>query len=130
MIIANFANLWIGHIGLRFWSRVIKAPESIIFSSALLLCFVGVFMATGGLFGISVMLIFGVIGFTMNLFGYSVVVFIITFFLGKKFEQLLSQTLVIIDGNPLELINFPISIILFIAALISFWWLGFRRQAS
>jgi len=130
MIIANFANLWIGQIGLRFWSRVIKAPESIIFSSALLLCFVGVFMATGGLFGISVMLIFGVIGFTMNLFGYSVVVFIITFFLGKKFEQLLSQTLVIIDGNPLELINFPISIILFIAALISFWWLGFRRQAS
>ena len=87
-------------------------------------------MATGGLFGVSVMLIFGVIGFTMNLFGYSVVVFIITFFLGKKFEQLLSQTLVIIDGNPLELINFPISIILFIAALISFWWLGFRRQTS
>jgi len=74
-----------------------------------------------------VMLIFGVIGFIMNLFGYSVVVFIITFFLGKKFEQLLSQTLVIIDGNPLELINFPFSIILFIFALISFWWLGFRK---
>ena len=127
MIIANFANLWIGQIGLRFWSKVIKAPESIIFSSALLLCFVGVFMATGGLFGVSVMLIFGVIGFIMNLFGYSVVVFIITFFLGKKFEQLLSQTLVIIDGNPLELINFPFSIILFIFALISFWWLGFRK---
>ena len=84
-------------------------------------------MATGGLFGVSVMLIFGVIGFIMNLFGYSVVVFIITFFLGKKFEQLLSQTLVIIDGNPLELINFPFSIILFIFALISFWWLGFRK---
>jgi putative tricarboxylic transport membrane protein len=84
-------------------------------------------MATGGLFGVSVMLIFGVIGFIMNLFGYSVVVFIITFFLGKKFEQLLSQTLVIIDGNPLELINFPFSIILFVFALISFWWLGFRK---
>jgi len=56
-----------------------------------------------------------------------VVVFIITFFLGKKFEQLLSQTLVIIDGNPLELINFPFSIILFVFALISFWWLGFRK---
>jgi putative tricarboxylic transport membrane protein len=84
-------------------------------------------MATGGLFGISVMLIFGVIGFVMNLFGYSVVVFIITFFLGKKFERLLSQTLVIIDGNPLELINFPFSIILFVFALISFWWLGFRK---
>ena len=85
-------------------------------------------MATGGLFGVSVMLIFGVMGFIMNLFGYSVVVFIITFFLGKKFEQLLSQTLVIIDGNPLELINFPFAIVLLIVALISFWILGFRKN--
>ena len=128
MIIANFANLWIGQIGLRFWSKVIQAPESLIFSSALLLCFVGVFMATGGLFGVTVMLIFGVIGYLMSMFGFSVVIFIITFFLGKKFEQLLSQTLVIIDGNPLELINFPFAIFLFVLAVLSFWWLGFRKH--
>ena len=128
MIIANFANLWIGQIGLRFWSKVIQAPESIIFSSALLLCFVGVFLATGGLFGVTVMLIFGVIGYLMSMLGFSVVIFIITFFLGKKFEQLLSQTLVIIDGNPLELVNFPFAIFLFILAVLSFWWLGFRKD--
>ena len=85
-------------------------------------------MATGGLFGVTVMLIFGVIGYLMSLFGFSVVIFIITFFLGKKFEQLLSQTLVIIDGNPLELINFPFAIFLFVLAVLSFWWLGFRKH--
>ena len=85
-------------------------------------------MATGGLFGVTVMLIFGVIGYLMSMFGFSVVIFIITFFLGKKFEQLLSQTLVIIDGNPLELINFPFAIFLFVLAVLSFWWLGFRKH--
>ena len=85
-------------------------------------------MATGGLFGVTVMLIFGIIGYIMNIFGYSVVIFIITFFLGKKFEQLLSQTLVIIDGNPAELINFPFAVFLLILAILSFWWLGFRKQ--
>ena len=85
-------------------------------------------MATGGLFGVTVMLIFGIIGYIMNIFGYSVVIFIITFFLGKKFEQLLSQTLVIIDGNPAELTNFPFAVFLLILAILSFWWLGFRKQ--
>ena len=85
-------------------------------------------MATGGLFGVTVMLIFGVIGYLMSMFGFSVVIFIITFFLGKKFEQLLSQTLVITDGNPLELINFPFAIFLFVLAVLSFWWLGFRKH--
>jgi putative tricarboxylic transport membrane protein len=128
MIIANFANLWVGQISLRFWSRVISAPESIIFSSALLLCFIGVFMSTGGLFGVSVMLFFGVLGFIMSLMGYSVVVFIITFFLGQKFERLLSQTLVIIDGEPSDIIRFPFAIFLLFLAVISFWWLGFRKK--
>ena len=74
------------------------------------------------------MLVFGVIGYLMSILGFSVVIFIITFFLGKKFEQLLSQTLVIIDGNPLELVNFPFAIFLFILAVLSFWWLGFRKD--
>ena len=64
----------------------------------------------------------------INIGVFSVVIFIITFFLGKKFEQLLSQTLVIIDGNPLELINFPFAIFLFVLAVLSFWWLGFRKH--
>tara|TARA_E500000178_G_scaffold284243_1_gene285354 strand:- start:395 stop:727 length:333 start_codon:yes stop_codon:yes gene_type:complete len=64
----------------------------------------------------------------INIGDFLVVIFIITFFLGKKFEQLLSQTLVIIDGNPLELINFPFAIFLFVLAVLSFWWLGFRKH--
>jgi putative tricarboxylic transport membrane protein len=66
MIMANFVNLWVGQIGLRFWVKVVSAPESIIFSSALLLCFVGVSMATNGLFGVAIMLMFAVLGYVMT----------------------------------------------------------------
>ena len=42
MIIANALNFLVGQVGLRLWVRVVTAPESFIFSTALLLCFVGV----------------------------------------------------------------------------------------
>jgi putative tricarboxylic transport membrane protein len=126
MIVANFLNLWVGQLGLRIWVRVISAPESFIFSSALLLCIVGVSMATGGLFGVVVMLVFAVIGYLMTTFGYSVVIFIIAFFLGPRFEISLSQSLVLTDGNPAALIKYPIALALLILAIVTVFW--FRRN--
>jgi putative tricarboxylic transport membrane protein len=99
MIMANFVNLWVGQIGLRFWVKVVSAPESIIFSSALLLCFVGVSMATNGLFGVAIMLMFAVLGYVMTSFGYSIVIFIIAFFLGPRFEKSISQSLALTKGD-------------------------------
>ncbi len=129
MIMANFVNLWVGQLGLRLWTRVVMAPESIIFSAAILLCIVGVSMASGGLFGVAVMLIFAALGYLMNAFGYSVVIFIIAFFLGPRFEISLSQTLVLIDGDPANMLNNPIAIALLLLALVSTWWLG-RPKAT
>lgn len=126
LIMANFINLWTGLLGLRLWARMIRAPESFIFTSTLLFCIVGVFMATGGLFGVVVMFIFAILGYLMNAFGYSVVVFIIAFFLGERFELTLSQALNIIDGSPLVLLSHPVAIVLFAFAIGTAYWLGIR----
>ena len=129
MIMANFINLWVGQIGLRFWVKVVSAPESIIFSSALLLCIVGVSMASGGLFGVAVMLIFACLGYLMTSFGYSVVIFIIAFFLGPRFEISLSQSLALMDGEVARIVNYPIALLLLgIAFAAVFWFL--RRGRS
>ena len=87
MIMANFLNLWIGQLGLRLWVRVISAPQSFIYVSAILLCIVGVAMSEGGMFGVVVMLIFAAFGYVMKRFGFSIVIFIIAFFLGPRLEM-------------------------------------------
>lgn len=112
MIIANVLNLFVGQIGMRFWIKVVSAPESIIFSTALLLCFVGVGLASGGVFGIAIMLIFAALGFVMSALGFSVVIFIIAFFLGPRLEESLSQTLALLNGDAWALLNYPIAIAL------------------
>lgn len=130
MMLANFTNLWVGLIGLRVWGQVVRAPETVIFASAILLCFVGTAITSGGLFGVSVMLAFAVVGYLMNAFGYSVVVFIIAFFLGERFEISLSQTLVLVDGDPMRLWNYPIALALFALAVLSAIVLGRRRATT
>lgn len=122
MIMANFVNLWVGQLGLRFWVKVVSAPESIIFSSALLLCFVGVSMATNGLFGVAVMLIFAVLGYLMTSFGYSIVIFIIAFFLGPRFEKSLAQSLALTKGDLFLIYQSPVALALLILAVVSFFW--------
>jgi len=128
LLMANVLNLFSGLIGLRIWARVIKAPESFIFPTALLLCMTGVYIATGSLFGVAVMFAFALLGFIMNAFGYSVIVFVIAFFLGERFELSLSQSLNLIDGEYSLLLTRPVALLLFGLALFSTYWLGFRRN--
>lgn len=119
MLLANLGNLIIGQFGLRFWVRVVSAPESFIFSTALLMCFVGVYLASGGLFGIGVMLVFAIIAYVMTSLGISVVVFIIAFFLGPRLEVSLSQTLALLNGDPTKLLDYPVGLALTLLALVT-----------
>ncbi len=128
MLLSNFVNLWVGQLGLRLWAKVVQAPESFIFSAALLLCIAGVSMATGGLFGVVVMLSFAALGLMMNHYGYSTVVFIIAFFLGPRFEISMSQSLVLLDGQPAALLNYPIALVLLVLSVVCVVW--FRRGGS
>ncbi|MCP5368298.1 MAG: tripartite tricarboxylate transporter permease [Hyphomicrobiales bacterium] len=128
MMMANFVNFWMGQLGLRFWARVVAAPESVVFPSALLLCVVGVYMSTGDLLGVAVMLVFAGVGYAMTATGYSVVVFIIAFFLGPRFELSLSQTLTIIDGKPLEMLDHPVGLALLACAVAAAYWMGVRGR--
>lgn len=130
MLMANVLNLWVGQLGLRLWIKVVSAPESIIFASALLLCIVGVSMATGGLFGVAIMLIFAAIGYVMTSFGYSVIIFIIAFFLGPRFEISLSQSLALMNGDWSQLVNYPIALVLIVLSVITMVWFLTRPKRS
>jgi putative tricarboxylic transport membrane protein len=130
MIIANVLNLIVGQLGLRFWVMVVSAPESFVFTAALLMCFVGVSLASGGLFGIALMLGFAVMAFIMSAFGFSVVVFIIAFFLGPRLELSLSQTLALVNGKPLELLNYPLGLLLMLIAPVAAVLLSRKRAVA
>ncbi|GHD59702.1 C4-dicarboxylate ABC transporter permease [Thalassobaculum fulvum] len=130
MLMANVVNFWMGQLGLRLWARVVSAPESIVFATALLLCTVGVYLSTGDLVGVYVMLIFAGVGTLMTATGYSVVVFVIAFFLGPRFELSLSQTLGILGDDPVRMLDHPVGLGLLALAVAAAWWMGVRQRGS
>lgn len=127
MIIANICNFTCGLFGLRLWARLISAPESVVFSAALILCIVGVYLSAGGTFGVYVMLLFAVFGMGMTVLRYPTVVFIIAYFLAPRFELSLGQTATILRGNPANLVNHPVATLLLLMSVFTIYWLGFRK---
>ncbi|SFA53162.1 putative tricarboxylic transport membrane protein [Paracoccus halophilus] len=129
MIMANFINLWIGQAGLRLWVRAISAPESVIYSAAILLCFVGVNMADGGLFSVVFMVIFAVLGYLMQSYGFPLVIFIISFFLGPRFELSIAQSLALTNGDLTQIYRYPVAVALLVMAAATTVWL-MRKNAQ
>lgn len=130
MLIANFANLFVGQFGMRLWAFAVGAPNSLIYPTALLLCLTGAYVTTGGFFGVFVMLIAGVIGYFMRVFGYSIVAFVIGYFLTPQLERSLSHALLLTDGDPMKFLQHPIAIILVILAAICVYYLGPKKKSK
>ena len=118
MVIANFINLWVGQLGLRIWVKAAMAPESFVFASALLMCFVGVAVSSGGLTAIMVMLVFSVIGYLMSCYGYPLIIMIIAYFLGPRFELSIAQSLSLMQGDLLQIYRYPIAVMFLVLAPI------------
>ncbi|MEZ0467876.1 tripartite tricarboxylate transporter permease [Phaeobacter sp. SYSU ZJ3003] len=128
MVMANAMNLFAGLFGLRMWARIAAAPSSIVFATALVLCFTGVYLSSGGYFAVVVMLMFAVLGLVMTALGYPVVVFIIAFFLGPRFELSLGQTATILRGDVTRLTNHPVALAFLALSLFVVYWLGVRGR--
>ena len=77
-----------------------------------------------------IMLSFGVIGFFMRRYGFSVVPVIIGLILGELVEGTLRQSLVIFDGNWLMFLTRPIALTFFILAIIALLFPLFKKKTK
>ena len=123
-------RLWGLRLWAFLWAFVIRAPESVIFSLAILLCIAGAYLSTGTLFGVVVLLVFAALGYAMTALGFSTVIFIIAFFLGPRFELSLNQSLTLIDGDPFVMLDHPVAIALLVLAAFTAYWLSRKRRSA
>lgn len=112
MLIANFLNLFIGRVGLKAFCKVVQVPKSILYPAILFICLMGAYMADSSIFGVQVMLIFGILGYLMKKFKYSYVCFIIGFILGPMFELSLQQIVIRSANEPGFLFTRPVAMAL------------------
>ena len=87
-------------------------------------------MASGGVFGVFVMLCFAAAGHVLAAFGYSLVIIIIAFFLGPRLEISLAQSVALTNGDLARIIDYPVAIALLLLSVVSVIYLLRRGQAN
>jgi len=127
------ASMYLGNILLLvlnlpligIWVQVLKVPYRILFPLILLFCIIGAYSVNHSQFELSLMTLFGVLGYLLRKFDYECAPLILAFVLGPMLEQALRQSLLMSHGSflifllrPIAGVAMGISFLLFLSTIL------------
>lgn len=117
MIIANFVHLIIGRLGVNVWVHFATVRRGLILPPVITFCIVGVYLPSQSLWHVGIMLFFAGLGILMMRTGFSMVCLVIGFLLGGQFETSVRQTLLLYQGQYLEMFESPTAWLFFLLSV-------------
>jgi putative tricarboxylic transport membrane protein len=117
MYIGNAMLLALNLPLIGMWVQILKIPYKTLFPLILLFCLIGVYCASGNVFDIYVMVVFGVLGYVMQKLGYEPAPLVMSFVLGPLLEKNLRQALIMSGGSMKIFVSRPISAVSLLIAL-------------
>jgi len=119
MYIGNAMLLALNLPLIGMWVQILKIPYKTLFPLILLFCLIGVYCASGNVFDIYVMVIFGGLGYVMQKLGYEPAPLVIAFVLGPMLERNLRQALIMSGGSMGIFLSRPLSAASLLIALVA-----------
>lgn len=119
MIVANLVMMVVGMAGIRLFSKIISVEKTVLIPIILVLSLVGAYSMRGNMFDVYVALTFGVIGYLMQKYEFPLSPILLALILGPMAERNLRNMMVIENGNFFAMFTHPITLILFILAVLS-----------
>ncbi|WP_263771092.1 tripartite tricarboxylate transporter permease [Propionivibrio soli] len=113
-------SMWIGNLFLvvlnlplvGMWVRMVSVPYQFLFPAILVFCGIGVFSLNNTEFDVFVMAIFGVVGYIFVKLDCEPAPMLLAFILGPMMEEYLRRALLLSRGDPMILIQRPISAVM------------------
>ena len=130
MLIANILFFIFGFFGAKLFARITLVPNKILWPMIFALSVCGTYSLSQSIIDVWIMLFFGVVGFFMRRYGFSVVPVIIGLILGELVEGTLRQSLVIFDGNWLMFLTRPIALTFFVLSIIALLFPLFKKKQN
>lgn len=104
-------------IGLWLW--VLRVPYSLLFPLILLFCLIGAYSVEGSIFNVSIMIIFGILGYLLKKLDYPPAPLVLALVLGPMLEKGLGQSLMMSKERSLTIfLSSPIAAVLLTATVI------------
>ena len=108
-ILANLLMLPLGLAAIRAAKQMLRAPREVLLPVILLFCIVGSFAINNSIFGVVLMLAFGVVGYVMEENGFPIAPAILGMVLGAMLEENFISSMIKADGRMLAFFERPIA---------------------
>ena len=127
IIIANFFNLIIGYLLTPLYAKIAYLPPYILIPFLGALSTLGVYATRGSTFDVIVMVVSGILGYSMRVFKFPLAPCLIGYLLARMIEANLRRALLIAGGDLIHLFSGPIAILFYIATIIAIILMLIRR---
>jgi TctA family transporter len=132
------ASMWIGNLFLvilnlpliGLWVRLISIPYRLLYPAILVFCAIGVFSINNREYDVYLMALFGLLGYIFAKLDCELAPMLLAFILGPMMEEYLRRALLISRGDPMVLVERPISaamLALAVAAMLLVLIPAFRK---
>lgn len=130
MYVGNIMLLVLNLPLIGMWVKLLKVPYTILFPLILLFCLIGAYSVNNSVFDLYLMILFGVIGYLMQKFGFEPAPLVLAYVLSPILETALRQSLSISGGSFAIFFSRPISLVcmLIVIGLLVFQVYSSRKR--
>lgn len=122
MYLGNIAGLIVVLVAVPWFAAILRVPFSIIAALILVVCAIGAFTVNNAGFDITLMLIFGVIGYVLKKLDYPLAPLVLALVLGDRTEEAFRQSLLISEGSMgVFFSNWLVSTIMTLGIVLLLW---------
>jgi putative tricarboxylic transport membrane protein len=119
LLIANLMLIILNLPLIGLWVRLLSIPKPWLYAGILSFATLGTIGANPSVFELGLLLAFGLMGYGLRRFHYPIAPVVVGLILGPLAEQQLRRALAISQGDPAILVSSPVSIMLYVLALIA-----------
>jgi putative tricarboxylic transport membrane protein len=129
-ILANLLMLPLGILCIKASKRILSVPRNILMPIILLFCIVGAFAINNTVFGVTIILVFGLLGYVMEENGFPVAPTILGVILGTMLEEHFISSMIKADGRWMGFFERPIAGGLGVATIAMWAWMLWKKVKS
>jgi putative tricarboxylic transport membrane protein len=119
LLLANLLAALMTLVAVRFSVQLLRLPKASLGPVILLLCIIGAYSIDNSYFDVGTMLVFGLLGFVLQRYGFPPVPVVLALVLGPSLETNFRRALVESRGDPTVFVTQPISLLFLILAAAS-----------
>ena len=128
LIIANLFMWAFGLLGSKLFPYILSVPTQILMPFVIVMCICGVYAAASTYYNLFLIVILGAVGFLLIKAGFSMAPMVLGFVLGNIIENNFQRALIGSNMDPLCFFSSPLSIGIWVAAIVLTTWLLIRSS--